>query len=301
MTGLTPATTYNFRVIATNAAGTTLGPNQVATTIAPAPTATTAEALVTGTRSALVSGVVGTHGVAGTAYFVWGRTAGRLSSRTRARAVDGDRVTVRAALRGLTPNRRYHYRVVVETPGGRVQGRVMAFVARRSRAVADVRPRRGADVAGRATLRRLRTTVRAVSATSGRTVTARAALRSARLTVSCTRGCRLSEVVGLDRRSPRVGHIAGPRHRFRGTGARASGGEVTLAVRRSARRVAVDLAPLFSDGRGHPYLFPKGSTILIRVGGPGLIPSATRVTLGATTTTQRCALAAGRAVACRTR
>jgi hypothetical protein len=74
---------------------------------------------------------------------------------------------------------------------------------------------------------------------------------------------------------------------------------VRLVVRRSARRAALDLAPLFSDGRGHPYLFPKGATILIRVSGPGVVPSAARVTVGPTIRTQRCALVGGRAVRCR--
>lgn len=299
VTGLTPGTTYNFRVVATNAAGTTVGSNQVATTTGPVPTARTTEATVTGARSALLKGVVGTRGVAGTAHFAWGTSARALSSRTPALKVAGDRVTVRAALSDLTPNRRYHYRVVVESPGGRAEGRVMTFVARRTRVVADVTPRRGGATGGRTALSGLDTVVRAVSAATGRTVTARAALRSARITVSCLGGCRLTEVVGLDRPSARAAHVSGPRGGFWGTASRAGAGSVTLAVRRSGRRVALDLAPLFSDGRGHPYLFANGSTILIRVGGPGLIPSATRVTVGPAITTRRCALAGGRAVACR--
>lgn len=299
VTGLTPGTTYNFRVLATNAAGTTAGPNQTATTTGPVPTATTTDATMTGARSALLTGIAGTRGVAGTARFAWGTSAGALTSRTRPRAVTGDRVTVRAALTDLVPNRRYHYRVIVESPGGRAEGEVMSFVARRTRAVADVTPRRGASLGGRTALTGLDTVVRAVSATSGRTVTARSALRSARLTVSCLRGCRLTEVIALNRRSARADHVAGPRGGFWGTGSRAAAGRVTLAVRRTGRRAALDLAPLFSDGRGHPYMFANGSVILIRVGGPGLIPSATRVTIGSAITTRRCALAGGRAVGCR--
>ena len=299
VTGLQPGTTYNFRVVATNAAGTTFGPNQVATTTGPVPTAQTTDATVTGARSALLTGVVGTRGITGSVRFAWGTSATALSSRTPARKVTGDRVAVRAALTGLTPNRRYHYRVIVESAGGRAEGRVMTFVARRTRAVADVTPRRGPGTAGRTSLTGLGTVVRAESATTGRTVRARAALRSARITVSCLSGCRLAEVVTLDRRSARAGHVAGPRGGFWGTGSRATAGSVTLAVRRSARRVALDLAPLFTDGRGHPYLFPHGATILIRVGGPGLVPSATRVTVGPAIATQRCALAGGRTVGCR--
>lgn len=299
VTGLQPGTAYNFRVVATNAAGTTFGPNQVATTTGPAPTAQTTEATVTGRRSALLTGLVGTRGITGSVRFAWGTSATALTSRTPARRVNGDRVNVRAALTDLTPSRRYHYRVIVESAGGRAEGRVMTFVARRTRAVADVTPRRGPGTAGRTSLTGLETVVRAVSAATGRTVRARAALRSARITVSCLSGCRLAEVVTLDRRSARAGHVAGPRGGFWGTGSRAAAGSVTLAVRRSARRVTLDLAPLFTDGRGHPYLFPNGATILIRVGGPGLVPSATRVAVGPAISTRRCALAGGRTVACR--
>jgi Fibronectin type III domain len=299
VTGLTPGTTYNFRVIATNAAGTTVGPNQVATTSGPVPTAQTTDAIMTAARSALLSGVVGTRGVTGSVHFAWGRSATALSSRTRARRVTGDRVTVRAALRKLTPNRRYHYRLVVESPGGRAEGAVKTFVARQTRLVATVKPRRAGATAGRTALRDLDVVVRAVSATTGRSVVARKALRSARVRVSCLRGCRLNEVVPLERRSVRADHLAGARGGFWGTRSRARSGPVKLVVRRSARRAALDLAPLFSDGRGHPYLFPKGATILIRVGGPGVVPSAARVTVGTTIRTKRCALVGGRAVGCR--
>ncbi len=106
-------------------------------------------------------------------------------------------------------------------------------------------------------------------------------------------------MVRLDRRTAGAAHLAGARGRFWGTRSRARSGPVKLVVRRSARRAALDLAPLFSDGRGHPYLLPRGATILLRVGGPGVIPSAARVTVGSTIRTQRCALVGGRAVGCR--
>ncbi|HMO01280.1 MAG TPA: hypothetical protein PKD59_17855 [Miltoncostaeaceae bacterium] len=74
-----------------------------------------------------------------------------------------------------------------------------------------------------------------------------------------------------------------------------------MPVRRSGRGVSLDLAPLFSDGDGHAYMFPRGAAILVRASGPGLIPSATRVAIGPGLVTSRCALSGGRAVGCRVR
>ena len=299
VTGLQPGTTYNFRVVASNAAGTTFGPNQVANTTGPVPTAQTSDATVTGARSALLTGIVGTRGIPGKAYFVWGAKASALTSRTPQRRVTGDKVGVRAVLDDLTPNHRYHYRVVVESPGGRAEGRIMSFVARRIRVVADVAAVRGPGTGTRTSLKGLDVTVRTVSARTGRSVAAPRTLRRARLTVSCLSGCRLSQTVDLGGRVARVNHVPGARGSFWGTASRARSGSVSLTVRRGGGRALVDLAPLFTDGHGHPYLFANGSTILVRAAGPGLVPSATRVGLGPAIETRRCALAGGRTVACR--
>ena len=299
VTGLTPGTTYDYRVIATNAAGATIGPNQTATTASLPPSATTSDATVTGIRTAVLSGVAGTRGSPASAYFVWGRRATKLWSRTPEQRVTGDNLNVRASLKGLVPRRRYHYRLVVESAGGQAQGAILSFVARRTRVLADVAVATGPATAGRTSLRALRATVRTVSLTTGRTVMSPRALRSARVTVSCARGCRLSQAFDLDAPRARVRHVTGPRGRFWGTASRARRGSVNLAIPRPGRKVSFNLAPLFSDGRGHPYLFSRGSVILVRVAGPGLVASATRIAVGPGVKKQRCALSGGRAVGCR--
>ena len=301
VTGLTPGTTYHFRIVAVNAAGTTYGPDQAATTTGPVPTAETGDALVTGPRTAVLTATVGTRGVAGTARFAWGTSPRALSSRTRFRTVSGDRITLRATLTDLTPNRRYHYRVIVQSPGGRTEGRVLSFVARQTRVLADVTPRRGPAAGGRTALAGLTTRVRVVSAATGRTVPGRRALRGARLTVTCLSGCRLTERLPLAGPAATAGHVGGPRAAFWRAPAGASPGQVTVPVRRSGRGVSLDLAPLFSDGGGHAYMFPRGAAILVRASGPGLIPSATRLAIGPGLVTSRCALSGGRAVGCRVR
>ena len=299
VTGLTPGTTYNYRVIATNAAGATIGPNQTATTASLAPSATTSDATVTGTRTAMLTGIAGTRGSPATAYFVWGRTAGDLSSRTTAQKVTGDNLNVRASLRGLQPNRRYHYRLVVEGAGGRAEGAILSFVARRTRVLADVAVATGPATATHTSLSALTATVRTVSLTTGRTVRAPSALRSTRVTVSCARGCSLSQAFDLSAPRARLKHVTGPSGRFWGTRSRVTGGSVSLTIPRAGRKVSLRLAPLFTDGRGHPYLFAPGSVILVRVTGPGLVASATRIAVGPGVQTRRCALAGGRTVGCR--
>lgn len=299
VTGLTPGTTYNYRVIATNAAGVTVGPNLTATTTSLPPTAKTMDATVTGPRSAQLAAVVGTRGSQASVHFQWGRKAGELTSRTATQKVTGDGIGVRATLRGLRPNRRYHYRIVVESAGGRADGAVRSFLARQTRVLADVAVAAGPSTPSRTSLRALDATVRAVSLTTGRPVRASTALRSARVTVSCARGCRLSQAFSLSARSARLTHIAAPRGSFWGTASRAVGGSVNVAIPKPGRRISLDLAPLFTDGRGHPYLSPSGSVILVRVTGPGLVPSATRISVGPGVQTRRCALSGGRTVACR--
>ncbi len=141
--------------------------------------------------------------------------------------------------------------------------------------------------------------MRTVSLATGLTVRAPSALRRARVTVSCTRGCSLSQAFDLSAPRARLKHVTGPRGSFWGTRSRAAGGSVSLAIPRPGRKVSLKLATLFTDGHGHPYLFPAGSVILVRVAGPGLVASATRIAVGPGVQTRRCALAGGRTVGCR--
>jgi phosphodiesterase/alkaline phosphatase D-like protein len=126
LAGLTPGTEYHYRVIATNADGTTVGADRTfrTTGTAPppptAPSATTGGADVNGT-SATVSGSVNPNGVATSYYFELGTTADYGQQTPPQSAGSGSAaVSVSAALSGLGADATYHYRLVAVGPDGAI-------------------------------------------------------------------------------------------------------------------------------------------------------------------------------------
>lgn len=300
VTGLAPGTAYNYRVVATNAAGTTVGPNQTASTVVPTPAAQTGQATVTGSRTARLAGVVSTRGRAGSAYFEWGTSRTRLARRTPARPVNGDNLAVQAELSGLDGARTYHYRIVVETPGSRAIGQTLSLTTRpNNQILADVGAPLGLLPDSRLYLRSLVARIRVVNPATGRTVGAPAALQGARVDVQCTRGCSFSTGFRLRARTVRSAPIAGSASDFFRARAGSAGARVTLRVPRARGRLALNLMPLFTDGRGNPYLFRQGAELVVRLSGPGLTPSATKIIVSSNARKLRCSVRGGRAVACR--
>jgi hypothetical protein len=124
LAGLTPGTTYHYRVIATNASGTTVGVDRTLRTTGtappppPAPSATTGGADVNG-ASATLSGSVNPNGVASSYYFELGTTANYGQQTPPQSAGSGSSaVSVSASLSGLVANATYHYRLVAVGPNG---------------------------------------------------------------------------------------------------------------------------------------------------------------------------------------
>jgi phosphodiesterase/alkaline phosphatase D-like protein len=124
LAGLTPGTTYHYRVIATNASGTTVGVDRTFRTTgaapapSPAPSATTGGADVNG-ASATLSGSVNPNGVASSYYFEFGTTADYGQQTPPQSAGSGSSaVSVSASLSGLVANATYHYRLVAVGPNG---------------------------------------------------------------------------------------------------------------------------------------------------------------------------------------
>lgn len=127
LASLSPGTTYHFRAIAKNAAGTTLGDDESFTTPTPkpvpAPTATTGTANQLTNTSVRVNGSLSPKGQATTYFFQYGPTTGYgLQTRPVDAGSGTSNEAVHAVLGGLTPKTTYHYRLVAEDAGGPTYG-----------------------------------------------------------------------------------------------------------------------------------------------------------------------------------
>ncbi len=131
LSGLRPGTTYHYRVLATNAGGTTAGSDATfkTTGIAPPeptpPPPATGAAIGIGTESATLNGTVGTTGLpAGetvTYYFQLGPSLPyALQTAPQTVKAGGAPVAVKALASGLASAQLFHYRLVIVTEGNRV-------------------------------------------------------------------------------------------------------------------------------------------------------------------------------------
>ena len=121
LTGLTAATTYHYRVVATNAAGVARGADRtLRTASAPRPPSASAGAprSVTGDAATLVASV-NPRGLATTARLEYG-TSTSYGSTTAPQSAGsgGSTVTLTARVTGLRANTRYHVRVVAASAAG---------------------------------------------------------------------------------------------------------------------------------------------------------------------------------------
>ena len=120
--GLSAATTYHYRVVATDTAGTSRGND---TTFVTAAVVVTPPAVVTGTADSVsttgcrLTGTVNPNGHATTFHFEYGPTASYGSSTQQGDAGSGtSAVAVSAMLQSLTPGATYHYRIAASNSGG---------------------------------------------------------------------------------------------------------------------------------------------------------------------------------------
>lgn len=150
--GLRPATTYHYRLTATNAYGTVSGYGfTFQTAPAQAPTIIGVTAATTTARMAHIRAQVNLHGLTGSCTLTY-RTAGRTATRacTLAPAASGGVSAVRGALTGLSAGTACSYRLSVRDPGGFRQSPEQTFVVRsarrRARTARRTRPRRDSRV-----------------------------------------------------------------------------------------------------------------------------------------------------------
>ena len=131
LTGLTPGTTYDFQIVATNTAGTSQGGNVVFTTAGP-PSATTSAATGISDTAATLNGLVNPNGLATTYYFQYGTTTsyGTQIPTTAATVGSGtNAVAESASPTGLTPNTTYDFRIVAVNSDGQVTGSNLTFTS----------------------------------------------------------------------------------------------------------------------------------------------------------------------------
>ena len=139
LTGLTSATTYSFRIVATNAAGIGRSANRTLRTTTPprpaAPLATTGPVADLGPRGVTVTGSVDPRATATRYRFDWG-TGTSLNKHTAyvAAGAGSGAVPVAASLT-LVPNTRYSYRVVATSPAGTARGARREFTSPRAPAL----------------------------------------------------------------------------------------------------------------------------------------------------------------------
>jgi phosphodiesterase/alkaline phosphatase D-like protein len=120
--GLAAGTTYHFRVVATNASGTSGGGDRTFTTRAGAAAATTGPAQGVGATNATLTGTVDPAGRSTSWYFEYGTSAG-YGSRTASRSVSGSGArAISAGVSGLAPGATYHFRLVASSSAGTTRG-----------------------------------------------------------------------------------------------------------------------------------------------------------------------------------
>jgi hypothetical protein len=134
--GLTPSTTYHYRVRADNVAGTRRGDVKTFTTATPPPDAATPSALTGSDRAATsitLSGSVDPNGSATTWWVEYGTSTTPYPSKTDESASIGSgtsAVPVTAPLTGLAPGTTYHARLVAKNAAGTTHGPDMTFTTK---------------------------------------------------------------------------------------------------------------------------------------------------------------------------
>lgn len=129
VTGLSPKTSYHYRLSVTSNAGTVLGSGVEVTTLPLAPAVTTGSASGVTQAGATVGGVVNPNGGVSSCHFEYGTTTSYGSNGECATPPgEGEApVAEQLALSGLDAGTTYHYRLVATNPGGTTTGSDLSF------------------------------------------------------------------------------------------------------------------------------------------------------------------------------
>jgi hypothetical protein len=141
LVGLQPATTYHYRLVTTNSAGTTHGADQTFTTASAPPTAATGAASAITRTSATIAGTADPRGTGASAHFEYGPTTG-YGNQTETQDIGSGRalVDLNATLSNLQPSTTYHYRVVATNSAGVTRGEDRTFTTAKPPTVSAPQP-----------------------------------------------------------------------------------------------------------------------------------------------------------------
>ena len=127
--GLTASTTYHFRIVATNSAGTRYGADRIFTTLGPTgpPVVITNPATLVASFSATLSGSVDPHGLTTNVHFQYGTTTS-YGLHTAIQGKSGNAYqNVAANISGLAASTTYHFRIVATNSAGTTYGADRTF------------------------------------------------------------------------------------------------------------------------------------------------------------------------------
>ena len=129
ISGLRPSTTYHFRIVTYNNAGTRYGSYRTFTTLTAtgAPVVTTKPATNVATFAATLNGLLDPHGLTTTVYFQYGRTTSYGSRTPNQTKTRGNHQNVSANTSGLSAHTMYHFRIVATNTAGTRYGTDRTF------------------------------------------------------------------------------------------------------------------------------------------------------------------------------
>ena len=124
ISGLTASTTYHFRIVATNSAGTKYGSDTTFATLSATgpPVVITNSATNVASSSATLNGSVDPHGLTTTVYFQYGTTTSYGHTTATQSKTGNTYQNVAANIGGLTQSTTYHFRMVATNSAGTVYG-----------------------------------------------------------------------------------------------------------------------------------------------------------------------------------
>jgi hypothetical protein len=124
ISGLSASTTYHFRIVAINSAGTVYGADRTFTTLSATgpPVVTTSPATNVTASSATLNGSLDPHGLMTTVSFQYGTTTSYGHATAMQSQIGNTYRNITSNISGLTTHTTYHFRIVATNSGGTRNG-----------------------------------------------------------------------------------------------------------------------------------------------------------------------------------